>query len=155
MAMQTTLDTFTTVKQYSNSNVSTITISAQAPALEAPVTPSIEPVAVKTVEKLASADYTLPDISCYEDYSRLQSSRIYSAEQPEPFKLPDIEFKIEGNPNELLWKAVAGSHPGAFDRSYILDTYKTLGQTVKIEGDRGLADMARRREANYAQFFTL
>src|SRR5450759_4382402 len=39
-------------------------------------------------------------------------------------------------------------------RDFILHNYKTLGQTVKIEGDRGLADMARRREANYAQFFT-
>jgi hypothetical protein len=155
MAMQTTLDTFTTVKQYYNSDVNTITISTQIPALEAPVTPSIEPVVMKMVEKLAPTDYTLPDISCYEDYSRLHSSRIYGLDQPEPFKLPDIPFRIEGNPNELLWKAVAGSHPGAFDRTYILDTYKTLGQTVKIEGDRGLADMARRREANYAQFFTL
>ncbi len=120
MSMQTTLDTFTTVKQYYNSTVNTITISAHVPALEAPVTPSIEIVAVKKVEKLASADYTLPNISFYEDYSRLQSSWIYSAEQPEPFKLPDITFKIEGNPNELLWKAVAGSHPGAFGISYIL-----------------------------------
>ncbi|MCX9086030.1 MAG: hypothetical protein OIN90_00500, partial [Candidatus Methanoperedens sp.] len=71
MAMQTTLDTFTTVKQYYNSNVNITTISTQIPALEAPVTPSIEPVAEKTIEKLALADYTLPDISCYEDYSRL------------------------------------------------------------------------------------
>ncbi|CAG0984304.1 hypothetical protein METP3_02264 [Methanosarcinales archaeon] len=155
MAMQTTLDTFTTVKQYYNSNVNTITISTQIQALEAPVTPSIESVAVKTIEKLAPADYTLPDISFYEDYSRLQSSRIYSAEQSEPCRLPDIAFKIEGNPNELLWKAVTCSHPGAYDREYILDTYKTLGQTVKIEGDRRLADMTRRREANFAQFFTL
>jgi hypothetical protein len=69
MAMQTTLNTFTTVKQYYNSNVTTITISTQIPALEAPVTPSIEPVAEKWVEKLAPAEYTLPDVSCYEDYS--------------------------------------------------------------------------------------
>src|SRR3989304_5107035 len=155
MAMQTTLDTFTTIRQYYNSDVNTIIISTHLPALEAPVSPSIVQVAVKPVEKLAPVEYTLPDISCYEDYSHLQSSRIYSAEQSEPSKLPDIAFKIEGNPNELLWKAVAGSHPEAFDRTYILDTYKTLGQTVKIEGDRGLADMAKRREANYAQFFTL
>lgn len=146
MAMQTTLDTFMTVKQYYNSNVNTITISTQIPAREAPVTPSIESVAAKTVEKLAPADYTLPDISCYEDHSRLQSFRIYSAEQLESGKLQDIAFKIEGNPNELLWKVITVSHPGAFDRTYILDTYKTLGQTVKIEGDRELADMARRRE---------
>jgi hypothetical protein len=117
MAMQTTLDTFTTVKQYYNSNVNTITISTQIPALEGPVTPSIEPVSVKTIEKLAPADYTLPDISCYEDYSRLHLSRIYGLDQPEPFKLPDIPFRIEGNLNELLWKAVIGSHPGVFDRT--------------------------------------
>ncbi|WAM22425.1 MAG: DEAD/DEAH box helicase (plasmid) [Candidatus Methanoperedens sp.] len=155
MAIQTTLDTFTTIKQYYNSTVNTIIISTQVPVLEEPVILSIEPIAVTPVENLASADYTLPDISCYEDYSCLQSSTIYCMDQPESDKLPDIEFKIEGNTNELLWKYVADSHPGAFDRSYILDTYKTLGQTVKIEGDRGLADMARRREANYAQFFTL
>jgi hypothetical protein len=89
MAMQTTLDTFTTVKQYYNSNVKTITISTHVPALEAPVTPSIEPITVKTVVKLSSAEYALPDISCYEDYSRLQSSTIYSMDQPEPYKLPD------------------------------------------------------------------
>jgi hypothetical protein len=71
-------------------------------------------------------------------------------DQPEPCKLPDITFKIEGNPNELLWKAVAGSHPGAFDRTYILDTYKTLGQTVKIEGERGLEYMGRSRRTMHS-----
>ena len=100
MAMQTTLDTFTTVKQYYNSNGNTITILAQIPALEAPVTPSIEPIAVKMVEKLAPAVYTLSDISCYEYYSRLQSPRIYSAEQSGRFG--NTLIKIKKLPQDLL-----------------------------------------------------
>jgi len=152
MAIQTTLDTFTTAKQYHNSNAETIIVSTNVPELDVQAAPSFE--AMKSVEELTPAGYTLPDVSRFEDYSRLQSSTIYGMDQTEQCKLPDITFTIEGNPNELLWKSVTGSHPEAFDRAYILDTYMTLGQTVKIEGDRGLADMARRREANYAQFFT-
>ena len=40
------------------------------------------------------------------------------------------------------------------NRDEIFDSYKPLGQTVKLENDRGLPDMHRRRAANFQQFFT-
>ncbi len=154
MAIQLTWDTFSTIKPHNDSDTSVIVIAPQVPTSTAPGITAARPLAEAERSELATGDIALPDVSRFEEFRDMRSLTIYGEDQPETHRLPDITFEIEGNPNELLWKAVIDSTPKAFDRTYILDTYKTLGQTVKIEGDRGLADMARRREANYAQFFT-
>ena len=40
------------------------------------------------------------------------------------------------------------------NRDEVFDSYKPLGLTVKLDNDRGLSDMHRRRAANFQQFFT-
>ena len=40
------------------------------------------------------------------------------------------------------------------NRDDIFDRYQTLGQTVKLENDRGFPDMHKRRAVNFQQFFT-
>lgn len=154
MAIQLTWDTFSTIKPHNDSDTSVIVIAPQVPTSTAPGFTEARPLAEAECSELATGDFALPDVSRFEEFREMRSLTIYGEDQPELHRLPDITFDIKGNPNELLWKAVIDSTPKAFDRAYILDTYKTLGQTVEIEGDRGLADMARRREANYAQFFT-
>lgn len=154
MAIQLTWDTFSTIKPHNDSDTSVIAIAPQVPTSAAPGIMAARPLVEAERSGLATGYLALPDVSRFEEFRDMRSPTIYGEDQPELHRLPDITFEIEGNPNELLWKAVIDSTPKAFDRTYILDTYKTLGQTVEIEGDRGLADMARRREANYAQFFT-
>lgn len=154
MAIQLTWDTFSTIKPHNDSDTSVIVIAPKVPTSAAPAIMAARPLVEAEHSELATGYLALPDVSRFEEFRDMRSPTIYGEDQPELHRLPDITFDIKGNPNELLWKAVIDSTPKAFDRTYILDTYKTLGQTVEIEGDRGLADMARRREANYAQFFT-
>jgi len=157
MAVQLTWDAFSTFVAHNDSDTVTIAATQQIPAPITPVTPAIVPEITNPIDKLATVEYSLPDISRFEEFPDFRSVRYYSTEHPELFKLPEISFDIVGNPNESLWKNILETPANdVFTiRDFILHNYKTLGQTVKIEGDRGLADMARRREANYAQFFTL
>lgn len=57
---------------------------------------------------------------------------------------PNPEPKVTGQPRK----------DSSIDRNKVFDTYRSLGQTVRLEGDRGLPDMHRRRAANFQQFFT-
>jgi len=55
------------------------------------------------------------------------------------------------HPNyDVFQKVVSGN----FDREDILRSYKPLGITAKLEGSRGLPDMAAKRKLNLGQFFT-
>lgn len=157
MAVQLTWDAFSTFVENNDSDTITIAATQQVLAPVTPVTPTIVPEATNPIEKLVTVEYSLPDVSGFEEFPGFESTRYYSTEKPEIFRLPDIPFDIIGNPNGSLWKSILETPANdVFTiRDFILHNYKTLGQTVKIEGDRGLADMARRREANYAQFFTL
>src|SRR3989304_7983296 len=161
MAIQLTWDTFSTFEPNYDSNINKTAGDSQVPVLASlkvlsPVIPVIEQVIVQTVETLAQTEYILPDVSRFEEYLSMKSLRSCDADPREVCTLPEITFDIESSPNKGLWKMVLHNTKECFNvRSHILDSYKSLGQTVKIEGDRGLADMARRREANFAQFFTL
>ena len=157
MAVQLTWDAFSTFVENNDSDTITIAATQQVLAPVTPVTPTIVPEATNPIEKLVTVEYSLPDVSGFEEFPGFESTRYYSTEKPEIFRLPDIPFDIIGNPNGSLWKSILETPANdVFTiRDFILHNYKTLGQTVKIECDRGLADMARRREANYAQFFTL
>jgi superfamily II DNA or RNA helicase len=65
-----------------------------------------------------------------------------------PGKVP---FDITGDPNEELWREVL---KGNIDRDKIFYEYKSLGQTVTIEGDRGIPDLAKKRALTLQQYFT-
>lgn len=67
------------------------------------------------------------------------------------FNPKHIPFEIRGDPNEELWRAVK---EGKIDREKIFSEYKSLGQTVAIEGDRGIPDLAKKRALTLQQFFT-
>jgi predicted RNA methylase len=62
-----------------------------------------------------------------------------------------IPFDIQGDPNEDLWRAVK---EGKLDREKVFYEYKSLGQTVTIEGNRGIPDLAKKRALNFQQHFT-
>ncbi|MDO8726463.1 MAG: DEAD/DEAH box helicase [Candidatus Methanoperedens sp.] len=161
MAIQLTWDTFSTFEPNYDSNIAKTAGASQVPVFASlkvisPVIPVIEQVIVQTFETLAQTEYILPDVSRFEEYLSMKSLRSCDADPREVCTLPEITFDIESSPNKGLWEMVLHNTKECFNvRSHILDSYKSLGQTVKIEGDRGLADMARRREANFAQFFTL
>lgn len=55
------------------------------------------------------------------------------------------------HPNYEVFKQVTS---GKFDRKEILHSYKPLGITAKLEGSRGLPDIAAKRKLNMGQFFT-
>ncbi|MGB8216288.1 MAG: SNF2-related protein [Candidatus Methanoperedens sp.] len=65
-----------------------------------------------------------------------------------PSKFP---FDIKGDPNEALWLEIK---EGKVDREKIFSEYLSLGQTVTIDGDRGLPDLAKKRALTLQQFFT-
>lgn len=67
------------------------------------------------------------------------------------FDPKEIPFEIQGDPNEELWRAVK---EGKIDREKVFYEYKSLGQTVTIEGDRGIPDLAKKRVLTLQQFFT-
>ncbi len=156
MAIQTTWDTFSSIKPHDDSDTSVMVITPQVPTSAAAGIMASRPLAEAERSEPATGDFALPDVSRFEEFRDMRSLTIYSEDRPELHRLQDITFDIKGNPNELLWRRVIEtSTDDMFTvRDFALHNYKTLGQTVKIEGDRGLADMARRREANYAQFFT-
>ncbi len=62
-----------------------------------------------------------------------------------------IQFDIQGDPNEDLWRAVK---EGKIDRDKVFYEYKSLGLTVTIEGNRGIPDLAKKRALNFQQHFT-
>ena len=53
-----------------------------------------------------------------------------------------IPFEIRGDANEELWRDVLAGH---IDRERFFSDYQSLGQTVIIEGDRGIPDLAKKR----------
>jgi hypothetical protein len=55
------------------------------------------------------------------------------------------------HPNYEVFKQVIS---GKFNRNEIIQSYKPLGLTAKLEGSRGLPDMAAKRKLNLGQFFT-
>ncbi len=67
------------------------------------------------------------------------------------FDSRQIPFGIKGDPNEELWKAIMR---GEIDREKFLNEYKSLGETVTIEGDRGIPDLNKKRLLTLQQFFT-
>ncbi len=67
------------------------------------------------------------------------------------FNPDQIPFDIQGDPNEDLWKTVK---EGKIDREKLFYEYKSLGQTVTIEGNRGIPDLAKKRVLNFQQHFT-
>lgn len=168
MAVQLTWDTFTTPDNdhYNDADAATpaVKVKTQAPVSTAapaqalaPTAPVIEKEIINKEETLPHTEYRLPDVTQFEEYKDLQSLKVFTSNDNKECRLSDITFSIQGNPNEEVWKRVLDiSKADTFTvRDFALHNYKSLGQTVKIDGDRGLADMARRREANYAQFFTL
>ncbi|MDD5617355.1 MAG: hypothetical protein PHH85_14265, partial [Candidatus Methanoperedens sp.] len=73
------------------------------------------------------------------------------SENRDSFNPGNISFITAGDPNEKLWDSVRA---GKINRDKIFSEYKSLGQTVKIEGDRGIPDLNKKRELNFNQFFT-
>jgi len=71
--------------------------------------------------------------------------------QTSQFDPRQIPFEIKGDPNEDLWKAVMR---GEINRDKFLAQYKSLGETVTIEGDRGIPDLNKKRLLTLQQFFT-
>ncbi|CAG0970996.1 MAG: SNF2-related protein [Candidatus Methanoperedens sp.] len=67
------------------------------------------------------------------------------------FDSKNVPFDIRGDPNEELWRDVLA---GDIDRDRVFYDYKSLGQTVTIEGDRGIPDLAKKRELTLQQFLT-
>lgn len=67
------------------------------------------------------------------------------------FDPKQIPFDIHGDPNEDLWRGVK---EGRVDCEKIFYEYKSLGETVTIEGDRGIPDLAKKRALNFQQHFT-
>jgi hypothetical protein len=145
MSVQLTWDTFSTFEKHVDCDtlVTTVTIpmSILAPAIPAIAAETIT-VTVPT-EILVWEEYKLPDVTQFVEYRDLKSPEIIIAES-DIHGVPDITFELKGNPNEPLWAQVMDTSKDDMFmvRSYVLNNYKTLGQTVKIEGDRGLADIS-------------
>ncbi len=113
--------------------------------------------AVKPVPKLSkTSGTTLPKESFIElpglfpaDYkSQTVDDSILEIDN---FDQRQIPFDIQGDPNEELWRAVK---EGKIDRDKIFFEYKSLGQTVTIDGNRGIPDLAKKRALNFQQHFT-
>lgn len=84
--------------------------------------------------------------------ANFKSEAIYEMESaPKTFNPVQIQFDIKGDPNEALWQDVKA---GKIDAEKIFCEYKSLGQTVKIEGDRGIPDLNKKRALNFNQYFT-
>jgi hypothetical protein len=95
---------------HNDSDTVTIATTQQIPAPITPVTPAIVPEITNPIEKLATVEYLLPDVSGFEEFPDFRSVRYYSTEQPGLFKLPEIPFDIVGNPNGSLWKNILERH---------------------------------------------
>ncbi|MFH0904787.1 MAG: helicase-related protein [Methanobacteriota archaeon] len=67
------------------------------------------------------------------------------------FDSRQIPFEIKGDPNEELWQSIMR---GEINREKFLSEYKSLGETVTIEGDRGIPDLNKKRLLTLQQFFT-
>jgi SNF2 family DNA or RNA helicase len=79
----------------------------------------------------------------YEPKTPIQIDTLFDSRQ--------IPFEIKGDPNEDLWRAVMR---GEIDREIFISQYKSLGETVTIENDRGIPDLNKKRLLTLQQFFT-
>lgn len=91
---------------------------------------------------------TLPSVYPANLKSEIADTSIPIADIFDPRQIP---FSIRGDPNEDLWQEVK---EGRVDREKIFYEYKSLGETVTIEGDRGIPDIAKKRALNFQQHFT-
>ena len=90
----------------------------------------------------------LPGVFPADFGSRIVEDLEIATDSLDPKKIP---FDFQGDPNEELWREVMA---GKIDREKIFSEYKSLGQTVTIEGDRGIPDLAKKRALTLQQFFT-
>ncbi|MDD5615018.1 MAG: SNF2-related protein [Candidatus Methanoperedens sp.] len=130
----------------------------------------IETVAIKPAEEQPVKIEELPVKSKFSwdnviDFSKLSGvilpgifplnfkSEVVStdSEDQDSFDPGNISFITAGDPNEKLWDSVRA---GKINQDKIFSEYKSLGQTVKIEGNRGIPDLNKKRELNLQQHFT-
>ncbi|NJD75735.1 MAG: hypothetical protein FIB08_01380 [Candidatus Methanoperedens sp.] len=90
----------------------------------------------------------LPGLFPADFNSRIVDDPMLEIDDFDPRQIP---FDIQGDPNEEFWRAVK---EGMIDREKIFYEYKSLGQTVTIEGNRGIPDLAKKRALNFQQHFT-
>jgi hypothetical protein len=168
MAKQLTWDSYASVPEEAPGKCGVAIAVTPTPAPAAEVTlqaPSLiliprEPELPKRLEPAVDVTFiqvpenVLPSITQHAEFASFQSS--HCEESLCKPALGNVPFAIKDNPNANLWERVLNKSPEEVrsQRAWVLSSYKPLGLTSKIEGDRGLIDSHRRREANYGQFFT-
>jgi len=139
MVTQLTFDSFANIKP------------AQINIIAAPsrtITPATAILRESEIQLQCNGLSSLPGLYPLDLRSRLaETSEIVEP----PFNPREIPFEIAGDPNEGIWQSLK---EGNIDREKIFHEYKSLGQTVTIEGNRGIPDLAKKRLLNFQQHFT-
>ncbi len=137
-----------TIPEIAQSESARITPAAASMPLT-PVTSSAAPlVSTPTSKSLESIPDLLPGLYPLDFHSDTFDAPAIEIDDFDPTQIP---FNITGDPNEPLWQEVK---EGKVDRNRIFNEYKSLGETVTIEGNRGIPDLARKRALNFQQHFT-
>jgi SNF2 family DNA or RNA helicase len=120
----------------------------QTHLIEPVISPINNPVTTIPTEPVCLPGLFPDDIS-FSQYN--SETNLNTSIQTATFDSRKIPFEIKGDPNEELWKAIMR---GETNKEKFLSEYKSLGETVTIEGDRGIPDLNKKRLLTLQQFFT-
>ncbi len=123
-------------------NVSVKPPPKETRVLSEPSVPFIPIIDIRGSAKL------LPGIFPQDFGSHIREAEIVEIDRFDPTQIP---FDFKGDPNEAIWQSIKN---GKIDRDKIFYEYRSLGQTVEIEGNRGIPDLAKKRILNFQQHFT-